>query len=262
VADGVSSQAAKGLGFHAVIFMTYEFEGRTEKEAIEQAATELGLVKADFDVEILEFQRAGLFKKGHVKIRVHLNHPVTTEPTPEHPALSIAKKPADTLKLAPGTPAVPDAFDQSMITFLTTVIEKMGYPGSVELSFKEHNKIGYQVISEHSSILIGKKGKNLDALQLLVNLYAGRQTKENIRIVLDSENYRIRHEESLVKLAFSTADRVKRSRSSVLLEPMNPFDRRLIHTAINDIADVDTKSEGEGLYKRVRVFYRTGKTAT
>jgi len=112
------------------------------------------------------------------------------------------------------------------------------------------------VDSEHSSILIGKKGKNLDALQLLANVYAKQHGREDMRIILDSENYRIRREESLVRLAYTVADRVWDSRTSVLLEPMNPFDRRLIHTTLNDITHVETKSEGEGLYKRVRVSYR------
>jgi spoIIIJ-associated protein len=77
-----------------------------------------------------------------------------------------------------------------------------------------------------------------------------------MRVILDSENYRIRREESLVRLAYTVADRVRENRDSILLEPMNPFDRRLIHTTLNDIADVETKSEGEGLYTQVRVYYR------
>ncbi|HOX32904.1 MAG TPA: R3H domain-containing nucleic acid-binding protein, partial [Spirochaetales bacterium] len=105
-------------------------------------------------------------------------------------------------------------------------------------------------------IIIGKKGKNLDALQLLVNVYAGRLGREDTRVILDSENYRIRREESLVRLAYETAEQVRRNRQSVLLEPMNPFERRIIHTTLNDIVDIETKSEGEGLYKQVRVSFR------
>ena len=104
--------------------------------------------------------------------------------------------------------------------------------------------------------MIGRKGKTLDALQLLANVYAGRLDNPDTKIVLDTENYRIRREESLVRLAYTTADRVRTSRSSVLLEPMNPFERRLIHTTLNDIGDIETKSEGEGLYKQVRVLYK------
>jgi spoIIIJ-associated protein len=93
-------------------------------------------------------------------------------------------------------------------------------------------------------------------MQLLANVYAGHLGREDVRVILDSENYRIRREESLVRLAYVTADKVRATRNSVLLEPMNPFERRLIHTTLNDIPDVETKSEGDGLYKQVRVIYK------
>ena len=132
----------------------------------------------------------------------------------------------------------------------------MGYDVKVVISFREDKKIGIKLESSYSSILIGRKGKNLDALQLLANIYAGRLGHEEVRIILDTENYRIRREETLVRLAYTTADRVRSSRKSILLEPMNPFERRLIHTTLNDIPDVETKSEGEGVYKQVRVIYK------
>jgi spoIIIJ-associated protein len=150
----------------------------------------------------------------------------------------------------------PDDFEKKLIDFLEGLIERMGYSGKVSVLYREENKLGLKIESEHSSILIGKKGKNLDALQLLANIYAGRLGRDDMRVILDSENYRIRREESLVRLAYNVADRVRESRTSILLEPMNPFDRRLIHTTLNDISDVETKREGEGLYKQVRVFYR------
>jgi spoIIIJ-associated protein len=239
--------------------MIYEFEGRTEKEAIDCAAEELGLEKDDFDVEILETQRQGLFKKGHVRIRVHTQKPVS-------PAYKRATEAAgggeDSARRAPsrpqvfGDPSAQNEFEQKMTTFVEGLIERMGYDGKVSILFREEHKLGLKIDSEHSSILIGKKGKNLDAIQLLANIYAGRQGREDTRIILDSENYRIRREESLVRLAYTVADKVRETRSSMLLEPMNPFDRRLIHTTLNDISDVETKSEGEGLYKQVRVYYR------
>ena len=117
-------------------------------------------------------------------------------------------------------------------------------------------ELGLKLSSPNSSVLIGRKGKTLDALQLLANIYAGRLGNEDIKVILDSENYRIRREESLVRLAYTTADKVRMNRGSLLLEPMNPFERRLIHTTLNEIGDVETKSEGEGLYKQVRVFYK------
>uniref|UniRef100_A0A7C3HV28 RNA-binding protein KhpB n=1 Tax=Gracilinema caldarium TaxID=215591 RepID=A0A7C3HV28_9SPIR len=224
--------------------MTYEFEGRTEKEAIDKAAEELGLEKDQFDVEILETQRSTLFKKGFVRIRVHTDEPVSIvrESTVSKPVF--------------GDPEPKNDFETELVAFVTTLIEKMGYPGKVSILFREEKKIGLKIDSEHSSILIGKKGKNLDALQLLANIYASKLGYDDTRVILDAENYRIRREESLVRLAYTVADKVRESRGSILLEPMNPFERRLIHTTLNDIADVETKSEGEGLYKQVRVFYK------
>jgi spoIIIJ-associated protein len=251
--------------------MVYEFEGRTEKEAIDRAAAELGLEKDDFDIEILETQRQGLFKKGYVKIRVHTDKPVRARPDtggeedPEEdrgegnsfPGTGqTGENRAGHTQPVYGDPEAKNEFEQGMVGFVDGLISRMGYEGKVSVLFREEKKLGLKIESAYSSILIGKKGKNLDALQLLANIYAGRLGREDMRIILDSENYRIRREESLVRLAYTVADRVRESRSSVLLEPMNPFDRRLIHTTLNDIADVETKSEGEGLYKQVRVYYR------
>ncbi|MCL1837579.1 MAG: protein jag [Treponema sp.] len=242
--------------------MIYEFEGRTEKEAIDNAAEALGIEKDDFDVEILETQRQGLFKKGHVRIKVHTDRPVSSAYSGNENAAGNVPPPArgrpaeGSAEVRNWDPAAQNTFEQKMTAFVAGLIERMGYPGKVTVLFREEFKLGLKIDSDHSSILIGKKGKNLDALQLLVNIYAGRQGREDIRIILDSENYRIRREESLVRLAYTVADRVRESRGSILLEPMNPFDRRLIHTTLNDITDVETKSEGEGLYKQVRVYYR------
>ncbi|MDR1107158.1 MAG: protein jag [Treponema sp.] len=246
--------------------MVYEFEGRTEKEAIDRAAEELGLEKNDFDVEIMEAQRQGLFKKGYVKIQVHTDRQVTraeTGPEPEERSSEGRRSRPETSgeddagrQAVFGDPGAQNEFEKKMVDFLEGLIGRMGYDGKASVLFREDRKIGFKIDSEYSSILIGKKGKNLDALQLLANIYAGRLGREDTRIILDSENYRIRREESLVRLAYTVADRVRENRASILLEPMNPFDRRLIHTTLNDIADVETKSEGEGLYKQVRVYYR------
>lgn len=227
--------------------MTYEYEGKTEKEAIEKAANELGLERDQFDVEILETQKNTLFKKGFVKIRIHTdeNVPVNTSYSAEVPKQKIVADP-----LPQGQ------FEEKLITFITEVITKMGYEVKVEIMFREEHKIGIKLESASSSILIGRKGKNLDALQLLLNVYAGRLGREDVRIILDTENYRIRREESLVRLAYTSADKVRSTRTSILLEPMNPFERRLIHTTLNDIPDIETKSEGEGLLKQVRVIYK------
>ena len=230
--------------------MTYEYEGKTEKEAIEKAAAELGLERDQFDVEILETQKNSLFKKGYVKIRVH---PVDTPDAGSEGNDDMVTHSSNKIVT---DPLPQDEFEKKLIEFVNGMVEKMGYEVKTEIVFREPQKIGIKMDSQNSSILIGRKGKNLDALQLLANIYAGRLGHEDVRIILDTENYRIRREESLVRLAYTTADKVHQTHTSILLEPMNPFERRLIHTTLNDIPDIDTKSEGDGLYKQVRVSYK------
>jgi spoIIIJ-associated protein len=220
--------------------MVQEFEGRSEKEAIDAAAEELGLERDGFDVEVLESQTGSIFKKGYVRIRVHTRD----------------EAPAPRRRESSAEPVPADEFEAKVAEFTKRMIEGMGYSCEVSVLFREEKKLGIRIDSENASIIIGKKGKNLDALQLLVNVYAGRLGREDTRVILDSENYRIRREESLVRLAYETAEQVRRTRQSVLLEPMNPFERRIIHTTLNDIVDIETKSEGEGLYKQVRVTFR------
>jgi len=146
-----------------------------------------------------------------------------------------------------------------MVAWTEEVVGKMGYPAKVSVLFKEEKKMGLKIETENTSIIIGKKGKNIDALQLLANVYAGVIGRDDIKVILDSENYRIRREESLVRIAYESAEQVRRTGRSILLEPMNPFERRIVHTTLNDIVDIETKSEGEGLYKQVRVMFRGRK---
>lgn len=218
--------------------MIREFEGKNEKEAIENAVAELGLDQNQFEVEIMESSKSGgfLFKKNSVRIKVHF---------------------ADELAEAEELPTENEN-EKMIIDFVTNVIEKMGYEGRVFISERTGDKVIVSIESEHSGILIGRKGKNIDALQVLVNVYENRimKNKKQLRIILDAENYRKRREESLIKMAERTASYVCKSKSSKLLDPMNPYERRLIHTTLNQRDDVMTQSEGDGLYKRVRVIFK------
>jgi spoIIIJ-associated protein len=225
--------------------MEYEFEGRTEEEAIEQAAASLGLGRDEFDVEIVESQRGGFLKKGKTKIRVYTRGFLANPP---HRKPHAEKHSAG--RLSPEN-------ENKIIDFVQNLVSKMGYKGSVSVLFKEDNKLGLKVESNSTALLIGKKGKNLDALQLLTNVYAGKLGVGSLRVIIDSENYRIRREEAIVKMAYEAAESVRNSRLSVLLEPMNPFERRIVHMTLNDIVDIETLSEGEGLYKCVRIMLKT-----
>jgi spoIIIJ-associated protein len=215
--------------------MIREFEGKTEQEAIARAMAELGLDENEFDVEVMEESKKGLFTKGKVKIRIHVEEE-EGEPAEEE------------------YEADPE-FEDKLCVLLETVIDKMGFSGQASVSGHEGSKVFIDLESPDANLLIGKHGKNLDALQVLVNVYAGNLADRPIRVVVDSEDYRNRREEHLVRLAMKTAQQVRRSRTSRLLEPMNPFERRLIHTALSDMDDIHTESEGDGLIKQVRVSY-------
>jgi spoIIIJ-associated protein len=217
--------------------MVKEFEGKSEKEAIDNAISALNIDREEFDVEIVESTKGGLFRKGAVKIRVFIDDD------------DIAGYSDDV------NPAAENSFEEESVRFLETLLEKMGFPGKVSVNFREEKKLGLTIESQHSGILIGKKGKNLDALQLLVNVFCGK-LHEGRRVIVDAENYRSRHEESIIRLADRTAAQVRKTKRSRLLEPMNPFERRLVHTTLNDMTDVETRSEGEGLYKQVRIIYK------
>jgi spoIIIJ-associated protein len=239
--------------------MIKEFEGRTEKEAIDKAVEELQLERDCFDVEIVETQRGGLFKKPYVKIRVHTSdgsreYSEKYEKRGHNAGLTAKKRNPESSDGEP-VPADPE-FEKSIMEYLENIVHLMGIEGKASVIFRERRKLGVNIHSQESSFIIGKKGKTLDALQSIASIYAAHLGHEHVRIILDCENYRVRREESLVRLAYSVAGRVRETRVSILLEPMNPFDRRLIHTTISDIDNVETKSEGQGLYKQVRVFYK------
>ncbi|TFG83570.1 MAG: protein jag [Spirochaetales bacterium] len=242
--------------------MIYEFEGRTEEEAIETAAGELGLARDEFDVEIVESQRGGFLKKGKTVVKVHTRDLPGRNRVPDaaYAARNAPAGGAITKGERQSTSQVPEGdFEERLLGFVRAVVEKMGYSCKTSVLFREEQKLGIKIESDSAAILIGKKGKNLDALQLLANVYAGRLGREDLRVIIDSENYRIRREESIVKMAYEIAEKVRRTRASVLLEPMNPFERRIVHTTLNDIVDIETKSEGDGLYKQVRVMFRGRK---
>ena len=225
--------------------MYRDFEGKTEAEALQKAREELGLVNDDVYVEVLEETKKGFFKRSYVKIRVYYG---------EEEKEDIEKAVSEDSFSDDGKPLTAESdVERKTIEFVTTLINKMGYDATVTISARRDSKISLNIESENSSILIGRKGKNLDAIQLLANVYAAT-IDEDAKIVIDSENYRMRHEDQIVRNAVRSAEYVRRSGRSKLLEPMNPFERRLVHTALNDFKGVETKSEGEGVYKQVRII--------
>lgn len=222
--------------------MYKDFEGRTEEEARNKAIEELNLSGSDFDVEVMEVVKKGLFKKPSCRIRVYYGEDGDERDVEE----DVTESRGEALEAENDT-------ERKVIEFLNTLIGKMGYEGEATISYRRESKIGIDIESPDSSYIIGRKGRNLDAIQLITNVYAGN-IDPDIKIVVDSENYRMRHEEQIIRNAYRVADQVKRSGKSRLLDPMNPFERRLVHTALNEYDGVETKSEGEGLYKQVRIL--------
>ncbi len=138
--------------------------------------------------------------------------------------------------------------------FLARVFAAMGMEVTVSINYKEDEKtMDIDLSGEHMGVLIGKRGQTLDALQYLTSLVVNKGGQEYIRVKLDSENYRQRRLDTLENLARNVASKVKRTRRPVALEPMNPYERRVIHCALQNDPFVTTYSEGEDPYRYVVV---------
>ena len=134
--------------------------------------------------------------------------------------------------------------------FLSGLTERMGVPVGIALQ-ESPEQLRMQMTGEGMSLLIGRRGETLDALQYLTSLNINRGREEYLRVSIDTENYRAKREEALRKLAIRMAGRAKKSGRRVALEPMNPYERRILHSALQDDPDVTTHSEGEEPYRRV-----------
>ena len=121
---------------------------------------------------------------------------------------------------------------------------------------EEKSTMDIDVAGPDMGILIGKRGQTLDALQYLISLFVNKKSESYIRVKLDTENYRARRKDTLENLAKNIAFKVKRSRRSFTLEPMNPYERRIIHSALQNDAYVATRSEGEEPYRKVIVYLK------
>lgn len=134
--------------------------------------------------------------------------------------------------------------------FLSGLTERMDVPVSIEVMETEE-QLRMQMSGDNMSLLIGRRGETLDALQYLTSLTVNRGREDYLRISIDTENYRAKREEALRKLAVRMAGRAKKSGKRVALEPMNPYERRILHSALQNDPEVTTHSEGEEPYRRV-----------
>lgn len=209
-----------------------EFEGRTEEEAIDKAIEELGLTEDEIDVEVVDEQRPGFLKGGKVRIRVHLadDEPDGAELKPEN------------------------QLEEKLVAFVGELLERANLAADVRIDHRDEGRLTLDILADDPAIVIGKHGATLEALQLISNIHAGRiNDGDPVRVILDTEDYRYRREQSLVRMASRVAQEVRRTGRPRLLAPLNPFERRLIHSALGEMGGVATESEGDGLYKQIRV---------
>ena len=148
---------------------------------------------------------------------------------------------------------VEDITGKTCEEFLTNVLKAMDMEVEIKTSIDEEGALCIEMNGDNMGILIGKRGQTLDSLQYLTNRVANKTQDGYVRVKLDTEDYRRRRKETLENLAKNIAHKVKRTRRSVSLEPMNPYERRIIHSALQGDRSVTTHSEGEEPYRRVVV---------
>ena len=256
--------------------------GKTEEEAIRAALSQLGLERDDVSVEILERSKSGFLGIGSSPAKVRVSYELDVAEEPEVPQAKPAEKkpvekkpvekkpvekkpegkPEPAPEKQPEQPAAPvsETEDADRIrAFLTGLLEHMDCRAQVKVYEEEKNR--YKVILEGQRLgaLIGRRGETLDAIQQLTNYAVNSGRDKRVRIHVDAENYRAKREQSLESLANKVAGKVLKYRRSVTLEPMNAYERHVIHAALQDVPGVNTYSIGSEPNRRVVVSYDRDK---
>lgn len=156
-------------------------------------------------------------------------------------------------KKAPMTPEEKEGAAFRARKFLQEMLAAMGMEVDIRASFDEEECLNIDLSGADMGVLIGKRGQTLDSIQYLTSLVVNKEVSGYIRVKVDTENYRTRRKETLENLARNIASKVKRTRKPVFLEPMNPYERRIIHSALQSDPHVSTHSEGEEPYRKVVV---------
>lgn len=204
-----------------------EYNGKNVDEAVTKACVDLGVPTEKLEYEVIEKGSNGFLGIG------------------SKPAVIKARKNTST--------------EGIIREFLGKVFEAMELTVKVDIDIKEEEKeniANINVIGDDVGILIGKRGQTLDSLQYLVSLVVNKESDKFIRVKLDTENYRERRKATLENLAKNIAIKVKRIRKPVALEPMNPYERRIIHSALQNDRYCTTRSEGEEPYRHVVVVLK------
>lgn len=244
-----------------------EKTGKTVEDAVKAALAELGVSRDQAEVEVLEESKPsllGLFGGRDAKVRVTVKEVEPEAPAApeaaEEAAPEAAEAPVEKTEAAPQEDAKAPADREeerqaaaaAAKAFLEEIFRAMGMDLLIEKFIsRKDEEIILKIHGDGIGVLIGKHGQTLDALQYLTNLAGNRGRKNWNRIILDAENYRERRRETLERLARNLADRVKRTRKKAMLEPMNPYERKIVHMSLQNDPAVTTYSEGEEPYRKV-----------
>lgn len=230
-----------------------EFSGKTVEDALTQATVELGLTSDKLDYEVVEKGSSGILGLGakDAVIKVSLKG----EKKASEKAALKEEKPAKETKASEEKKEVLENPDEAIAVvkdFLKEVFASMNLEVTLSAEYDaEDNTINVDMVGPEMGIIIGKRGQTLDSLQYLANLALNRKVDTYTKVKLDTEDYRRRRKETLENLAKNCAYKAKRTRKPVSLEAMNPYERRVIHYALQDDDAVATHSEGEEPYRHV-----------
>ena len=254
-----------------------EATGRTEDAAVQNALAELGLDRDSVSVEVLERARSGFLGFGSSPAKVKVTYEVPDEEpvVKAAPAAEEAVIPAAPVEEETPAPAAEEAspapqpvvnakgvdLEDRIRAFLSGLLDHMGVEAEINISHKAENGVLVTLEGPKLGALIGHRGETLDAIQQLTNYAVNRGRTHRVRIHIDAENYRAKREESLKRLANKVAAKVVKYRRNITLEPMNAYERHVIHETLQDYPDVITYSTGTEPNRRTVVAFSRGKHA-
>ncbi len=219
-----------------------EFTGKTVDDAITEACQKFTITSDRLEYEVIEKGTAGIFgfaaKPAIIKARVFDPNAPKEEKKEVKSEPEVKEEP-----VAAGPAADPKEF-------LSKVFDAMNMKVGIDVETVD-NEMNIDLSGEEMGVLIGKRGQTLDSLQYLTSIVVNKGRKEYIRVKIDTENYRSRRKETLENLAKNLAYKAKRTKNPVSLEPMNPYERRIIHSALQNDKYVSTHSEGEEPFRKV-----------
>ena len=244
-----------GIGMKQAVMEAWRKEEKEPEADVREIIKEEMALKPEKETEKKEPVQPKKEKKDKVPAAEKQEKPVKEKPVKEKAVKedTAAENTPAPVKEKQELAKVEDQTIKAVEEFVQDTLKAMNMDVEITSSIDEDGALCVDMKGEHMGILIGKRGQTLDALQYLANRVANKHQDGYVRVKLDTENYRARREETLKHLAKNIAHKVKRNRRPVALEPMNPYERRIIHSALQSDPYVTTHSEGEEPYRKVVV---------